>query len=68
MPAALLLKVPLTISDVLLSNVIPVLIQFGKLGRKCLEAFKNKQAAYKEQVAMYKKQTANGDKETVSST
>jgi hypothetical protein len=41
--------------------------QFGKLGGKCLEAFKIKQAAYKEQVAMYKKQTANGDKETVSS-
>mmetsp|Transcript_25613 Transcript_25613/g.46244 ORF Transcript_25613/g.46244 Transcript_25613/m.46244 type:complete len:354 (-) Transcript_25613:120-1181(-) len=84
MPAALLLKVPLTISDVLLSNVIPVLIgnaiagslvvagsysyQFGKLGGKCLEAFKIKQAAYEERVAMYKKQTANGDKEAVSST
>jgi formate/nitrite transporter len=76
MPAALLLKVPLTVGDVLLRNVIPVLIgnaiagavvvaasysyQFGKLGGKCLEAFKIKQAAYEERVALYK--SANGAK------
>lgn len=75
MPAALLLKVPLTLGDVLFRNVIPVLIgnaiagallvagsysyQFGKLGGKCLEAFKIKQAAYEERVALYKQQ-ANG--------
>ena len=84
MPAALLLKVPLTVSDVLLSNVIPVLIgnaiagalvvagsysyQFGKLGGKCLEAFKIKQAAYEERVALYKQENANGDTKEVAST
>jgi formate/nitrite transporter FocA (FNT family) len=36
MPAALLLKVPLTISDVLLSNVIPVLIGNAIAGRNIL--------------------------------
>jgi len=77
MPAALLLKVPLTVSDVLMRNVIPVLIgnaiagalvvagsysyQFGRLGGKCLEAFKIKQAAYEERVAVYKASNANGD-------
>lgn len=76
MPAALLLKVPLSVGDVLMRNVIPVLIgnaiagaivvagsysyQFGKLGGRCLEAFKIKQAAYEERVALYKQGQANG--------
>ena len=62
MPAALLLKVPLTISDVLFRNVIPVLIgnaiagslvvagsysfQFGKLGKKKREEFRARLKAY----------------------
>jgi len=77
MPAALLLKVPLTVGDVLMRNVIPVLIgnaiagavvvagsysyQFGKLGGRCLEAFKVKQAAYEERVALYKQTNGAND-------
>lgn len=79
MPAALLLKVPLTVGDVLLRNVIPVLIgnaiagalvvagsysyQFGKLGGKCLEAFKIKQANYEKRVALFREEQekANGE-------
>ena len=62
MPAALLLKVPLTITDVLFRNVIPVLIgnaiagslvvagsysfQFGRLGKKKREEFRARLKAY----------------------
>jgi len=62
MPAALLLKVPLTVTDVLFRNVIPVLIgnaiagalvvsgsysfQFGRLGKKKREAFRKKLKEY----------------------
>jgi len=71
MPAALLLNVKLSISDVLFRNVIPVVIgnaiagafvvaasysyQFGALGRKSMEAFKIKLEAYEAKVAAQKK-------------
>ena len=66
MPAALLLGVKLTINDVLFRNVIPVVIgnaiagafvvsgsysyQFGRLGRKSMEAFKVRLANYEAKV------------------
>ena len=74
MPAALLLKVPLTISDVLFRNVIPVLIgnaiagalvvagsysfQFGKLGKKKREEFRARLKAYEARKQAEKKAKA----------
>lgn len=74
MPAALLLGVPLTISDVLFRNVVPVVIgnaiagafvvsasysyQFGNLGRKSLEAFKERLANYEAKVETRKRKNA----------
>ena len=62
MPAALLLKAPITLGQALVRNLIPVVVgnaiagalvfagsysyQFGKLGGKSLEKFQAKQAAY----------------------
>jgi len=73
MPAALLLKVPLTVTDVLFRNVIPVIIgnaiagafvvsgsysyQFGKLGEKSRNAFIKKLKEYED-----KRMAKNGEK------
>jgi formate/nitrite transporter len=62
LPAALLLKVPLTVGDVLFRNILPVLVgnaiagafvvagsysyQFGKLGEKSLNSFKKRLESY----------------------
>jgi len=81
MPAALLLNVKLTISDVMLRNVIPVVIgnaiagafvvagsysyQFGKLGRKSMEKFKIKLADYEAKVKKAQIK-ANGEKKVTA--
>jgi len=70
MPAALLLKVPLTFTDVVLRNILPVLLgnaiagaivvsasysyQFGNLGKKSREAFRARLKAYEAKVKQEK--------------
>jgi formate/nitrite transporter len=70
LPAALLLRVPLSITDVIIRNVIPVIIgnaiagafvvagsysyQFGKLGEKSREAFRAKLKEYEARKAREK--------------
>ena len=71
LPSALLLKVPLTLGDVLLRNIIPVLVgnaiagslivagsysyQFGKLGEKSRNAFIAKLKKYETRKKQEKK-------------
>lgn len=71
LPAALLLKVPLTIGDVLFRNILPVLLgnaiagalivsgsysyQFGKLGERSRNAFKRKLKLYEARKKQEKK-------------
>jgi formate/nitrite transporter len=75
LPAALMLKVPLTVTDILVRNVIPVLIgnaiagalvvsgsysyQFGNLGKKSRERFQKKLKAYEARKAA-ERSAANG--------
>jgi hypothetical protein len=71
LPAAMLLKIPLTFGDILFRNILPVLVgnaiagsfivagsysyQFGKLGERSRNAFKRKLKLYEARKKQEKK-------------